>query len=100
MAIVIKKRIDLGYLGEGYADSYLTFKAIAIREYDELTSKAKAVEKDQAKALPFITAQLKERFIEGKVLGENVTADDLEDLPADVFLRCFEEIRGQLDPKD
>lgn len=59
-----------------------------------------AIGDDQTKALPFITEQLKSRFIEGEIQGQKVTADDLEDLPGDVFLDCFKQIRGNLDPKE
>lgn len=97
--IKIKKRVSLDFIGEEYKDSYLVFNSIAVKEYEGLQKSIKAIEGDDEKALPFITEQLKSRFIEGKVDGQAVTADDLEDLPGDVFIECFNQIRGQLDPK-
>lgn len=99
MAIVIEKRVSLAFLGEKYENSYLSFKSISIKEYEGLQAKAKEIEKDQEKALPFILGELKGRFISGDVAGTSVTADDIEDLPADVVLQCFKEIQGQIDPK-
>lgn len=99
MAIVIEKRVSLAFLGEKYESSHLTFKSISIKEYEGLQEKAKEIEKDQEKALPFILEQLKTRFISGEVAGQSCTADDIEDLPADVILECFKNIQGQIDPK-
>lgn len=99
MAIVIKKRVSLEFISEEYKDSYLIFKAIPVRDYQGLQDSIKAIEKDESKGLPFIAEQLTGRFIEGKVLGQDVSADEIEDLPGDVFIECFNQIRGQLDPK-
>lgn len=99
MAIVIKKRVSLEFIGDDYKDSYIVFKALAIKEYADLQSKAKALEEDPEKSLEFIINTVKDRFIEGSVEGKDITADDLTDFPGDVFLEFFNNIRGQLDPK-
>jgi hypothetical protein len=100
MSIVIKRRVSLEFLGEDYKDSYLVFKSIALREYDALQIAAKEVEKDETKSISFIQEQLLTRFIEGKIDNQTVTPDDLLDLPVDVILECFNQIRGNLSPKD
>lgn len=101
--ITIKKRVSLDFLGDEYKDSYLVFKGIAVKDYPELMKMTKAVGEDGAKSIDLIREQLTSRFIEGRVQGDNgleeVTADNLSDLTADVFLKCYQVISGTPDPK-
>ncbi len=97
--IVVKKRVDLDFLGEEFKDSYLVFKAIAVKEFESLRVAIKKVGDDEEKTIPFITEQLTSRFLEGKVEGQDVKVEDLTEFSADVFLTCFAAITGQSDPK-
>jgi len=97
--VIIRKRVNLDFLGEEYKDSYLYLKALAVKEYPELQAEIDKVEKDQAQALPFIVEQIKSRFLDGKVEGKDITAEDLDDFSADVFMECFSRIRGNISPK-
>ena len=97
--MIIRKRVNLDFLGEEYKDSYLYLKALAVKEYPALQAEIDKVEKDQAQALPFIVEQIKSRFLDGKVEGKDITAEDLDDFSADVFMECFSQIRGNISPK-
>lgn len=99
MATVIERRVGLGFLGEKYESSYITFKSISIKELDELQVSVKELEKDETKALPFIVDQLTKRFIDGEIDGNKLTAEEVQDLPADVVIECFKRMQGLIDPK-
>lgn len=99
MATVIERRVGLGFLGEKYESSYITFKSISIKELDQLQDTVKELQKDETKALPFIVEQLKSRFIDGEIDGSKIAADEVEELPADVVIECFKRMQGNIDPK-
>lgn len=91
MAIVVKKRISLDFLGEEYKDSYLIFKSVSL---DELDNAFKGTVREETV----------KRFVEGEINqgGEmvKVTKENLTELPGEVFLRAFSELTGtSIDPK-
>lgn len=96
--IVIKKTIDLDFLGEEYKGSFLTFKAIPIGEFKKLTA---SVPEDGAKAVELILNVLKDKFVVGKFQGEDVAKEDLDQLDVETTTECFKLLTGQkLDPKE
>lgn len=101
MAIVIKKKIDLDFLGEDYKDASLTFQAIPLKDFDEIVLKIDEAQKNNG-SVKLILATLKEYFLEGIFPGiEKVTADDLDGLDPGSVVRCFQILTGQeFDPKD
>lgn len=90
MALVIKKRVSLEFLGEEYTDSYLILKSISVKDYE---------------ALGDVTVRdaVVERFIEGKIKQDgklvDITKENLEELPGEAFVEAFERISGKTDPK-
>lgn len=102
--IQIEKRISLDFIGEGYADSYVIFKAIPIREYESIQSKIEAVQesKDNQEAMKFMVDLLSDRFVKGEIKQDDklieFKKDDLLDMPGEFFTGIMERLSGQ-DPK-
>lgn len=104
MAIKIVKRVPLDYLGKGYEEAFLEFGAIAMRDYEELIKKSQEYADKPQESIKFVQKVLQERFVGGKFPQEgelkDVSKDDLLDFDAEVFLRSFQTLVGQADPKD
>lgn len=99
MKIVIKKQISLEFLGEAFKDSYLTFRTMPLREYEELLPTIEGIGDDGKKSLNLIKKVLEEHFIEGKFENQEVTKDDLQEFDLDTLTKCFQMFTGQADPK-
>lgn len=87
--IVIKKKILLDFLGEEYAESYITVRSISVGEYDKLQGTVRDVVIDR-----FVTGEVMQ---DGKMV--EITKETLLELPADVFIKAFESMTGTPDPK-
>lgn len=101
--ITIKKRVDLGFLGEDYKEGYLVFKAAGIDEFAEIEKKSQDPD-----ALKFIKDFLGGKFLEGKfpdVEDENklqdFDKDDIGKLDPETILVIFQVLGGGIasDPK-
>lgn len=97
--IVIKKRISLEFLGKEYADCYLEFKTIPMKDYESYVEKA-TKEKDDSRAVEFITETITELFIAGKFLGEDgvlfdVKKEELQDFDINTIITVFKTLTGQ-----
>lgn len=103
MPIQIKKRISLDFLGEEYKDAYLEFNSVAMRDYEKLVKQSRELSDKPEESLKFITGFLTDRFLSGKFPQEGelkeVGKDDLLDFDAEVFLKSFQMLTGQPDPK-
>lgn len=105
MALVIKRRVSLDFLGEDYKDCFLTFKSTPVGKFEELQAKMATFEDKPAGSITFILNLLKDNFIVGKSLDENdelsdVTKDDLDNLDPGSLVACFQIFTGgELDPK-
>lgn len=100
MAIIIKKKVSLDFLGEEYKDASLTFQSIPIKDIDELQTDVAKSQEDN-KAATFILNTLKKYFVEGVFPGvESVTKEDLDGLDSETVIKCFSQLTGQdIDPK-
>ena len=67
--IVIKRKISLDFIGEDYKDCYLEFKTIPMKEYEKYVQQA-SENKDEKKAIEFITKTLQDLYISGKFIDE------------------------------
>jgi len=97
--IVIKRKISLDFLGEDYKDCYLEFKTIPMKEYEKYVEQA-SENKDEKKAIGFITKTLQDLFISGKFIDENnelfdVKKDELGDFDMNVMITVFKTLTGQ-----
>ena len=105
MAIVIKKRVSLEFLGEEYKDAELVFKSIPVLDYGDIQKSLDQYKEDNNKALSLIIETLQKYFVSGKFPNEtgqlaDVTKDDLTGLDAESTIKCFTIFTGQeLDPK-
>lgn len=99
MALVIRKRVDLDFLGEDYKESYITFKAIPIKDFELIQKTQSEIGEDNIKALHFILENLKKYFIEGKGIDENkkvidLVIDDIGELDQASIIKCFQALTG------
>lgn len=99
MAIVIKKRVGLDFLGDDYKESYLTFSVISLNEYEELLPQIESIGEDNTKSVEFIKTTLTKHFVEGKFDGADVKAEELFDFDLATLTQCFQSLTGSL-PKD
>ena len=98
MKIVIKKQVSLEFLGEQYKDSYLIFRTMPLREYEELLPRIDALGDENIESVKLIKEVLENHFIEGKFEGEDVKKEDLPEFDLDTLTRCFLMFTGR-DPK-
>lgn len=99
--IQIVKKIDLGFLGDRYKDSYMNMRSISMREREELISQLDKL-KDERKSFDFVKDTVIERFVDGELKDgdktEPLTKDDLMDLPTEVFLSTIQQLQGNTSP--
>ena len=95
--IVVKKRIDLDFLGTEHSEDFLIFKSVPVEEYKTITKKQPD---DNIQAIDYIVTELKKRYISGKFQGNDIVKDDIGKFPAEVITECHAHITGQkIDPK-
>lgn len=104
MAIVIKKRVSLAFLGDDYKEAYLTFQSIPATDFDEVVNSLENIKEKKENSLMFILDILKKYFVSGQFPDNDtlspVKADDLGGLDPTTIIQCFKIFTGQeLDPK-
>jgi hypothetical protein len=97
--IVIKRKISLDFIGADYKDCYLEFKTIPMKDYEKYVELA-GENKDEKKAVGFITSTLQDLFISGKFIGEDdelfdVKKEELGDFDMNVMITVFKTLTGQ-----
>jgi len=99
--IVIRKKIELGFLGEEYKESFLVFRCIAINDYSDLMKRVETVEGDNEKSLKEVISILQDYFIEGIFDKQKVDKEDLGQFDQETLMKSFQALTGQIaDPKD
>lgn len=102
MSIVVTKRISLEFLGDEYKEGYIKVKSIPLKEYATLQDEIKKVEEDNTKALAYIRVLIKAQFIEGKIPQGtetvDLTAENLDELPGEVFVEVMGQLSGKVSP--
>ena len=93
--IVIKRKVELGFLGEAYKDSYLVFRAIPISEYESLIEKIDSIDGDTQKSMLEILNILEKYFIDGVFDGEKVVKEDIKQFDGETVVKFFEALTGQ-----
>lgn len=99
---VIKKRIPLDFLGEGWKEAYVEFSPFSFVDNDKIIAMRKFgldQNGDNAKeASDQLLEVVKEKFIEGKGWnGEkliNITKENLAELPIEVIVKVLQELQG------
>ena len=97
--IIIKKRIDLDFLGEEYKGGFVEFKSMSVRDIESRLGDMEAVADDNVKAVNLMLELLAKQFIKGtfKVDGEesDITKDDLGDFDMEAVSKFFEILSGR-----
>lgn len=102
--IVIKKRIDLGFLGEDYEGGFIEFRSLSIKNVQDKLDEISNVGDDNKKAVEMMLRLLKDNFLTGtfktKEAEEAINKEDLEDFDVASIIKFFEILSGQGgDPK-
>lgn len=98
--IIIKKRVELSFLGDDHKDDYLIFKSMPLKDYEKLLPELDKAQDDGVKSINLVKKVLEDNFLEGKFGGEAVTKDNLADFDLITLTKCFEMFTGQVpDPK-
>jgi len=110
MSFVIKRRLDLSDVGEGWDGCYVEYNPIRSRDNEQLLEIQKhraAILKNDMEAVKAARVKtvdiIKENLLGGKGFdGEkqiDITKDNLEDLSDDILTELFQLITGQIDAK-
>ena len=89
------KRISLAFMGEGWAECYLDFKALTWADVAGLQEQAK----DESNAVQALLSVLERNFVRGQALGTDdeiftVEAYHLKDLDLESLTRISERLGG------
>jgi hypothetical protein len=99
--LIIRKRVNLDFLGDEYKEAYLVFKSIPVSNYDKILDDIRGVGEENTKAKSVMLNILKEYYIEGQfpnekgVLEKLDGKDELDGLDKDALMECFGKITGQ-----
>ncbi len=99
--IAIKRKVSLDFLGDEYKDSFITFKSMPVKKFQEFDKQIKELAEGDLSSITLILGVLEDCFIDGKFLGEDVEADEIQNFDVDALLTVFKLFTGQeLDPKE
>jgi len=97
---VVKKRVDLGFLGDDWKECYLEFNTPSYGEVKEFIPLAN--EKDQTRAVQAGLELLQKLYLGGKGFDGSAVVDvkkeELEELPVEVLTKSFQVIVGTPPP--
>lgn len=100
MALVIKKRVSLDFLGDEYKEGELIFRSIPAKDLPGIMDKTEGADNKSSKIIPIFIEVLETYFLEGSNDKEPVTKEDIGQLDAESVLHCFQILTGQkIDPK-
>ena len=101
---VVKKKIDLSHLGEGWENAFVTFTPFSFRDNENLTKLRSIVtsqnvsDEEAEKASREIVTLLQDKLIEGVGFnGEKlvpITKDNLVDLPMELVVTILQTLQG------
>lgn len=101
---IVKKKIELNFLGEGWEDAYISLNAPSYGEIKEFAKKSqvKEGEKPDEGVIDEGITLLQTIFIEGKAFdGKELvdfTKDDITDLPIEAINKIFVALTGTVAP--
>ncbi len=93
------KRVSLAFMGEGWQEAYVDFKALRWADVAELADENVA----GRDAITKLTGVLKRQFVAGRALGEDdqlfdLDSDDLAELDLEALTKVSQELGGAPDP--
>ena len=91
----VVKRLSLNFLGEGWKDAYINFQVLTIADVKNKFPSLTEIDPDDPttviKGMDTILGVLRDKFVDGKGPdSKDLTAKDIEDLPAEVMKRSFD----------
>lgn len=101
--VVIKKRVNLDFLGEEYKDAYVVFNSLPIKEYEDIIGDIEE-KLSERESLALIRKILKDKFIEGKFPEDgkpfDLSKENMDEFDVETVTRVFQVFTGRLtDPK-
>lgn len=102
--IVIKKRINLDFLGTEYEGGYVEFKSLSIKDVQGKLDEIQNVGEDNKRAVDLMLKLLSECFVGGLFKTsegeEQINKEDLTDFDVASIIKFFQILSGQDgDPK-
>lgn len=102
--IIIKKRINLDFLGEEYKGGFVEFKSLSIKDVQGKLDEITNVGEDNKKAVEMMLNLLNDCFIGGTFVSDGkeqeIEKADLEDFDVASIIKFFQILSGQDgDPK-
>lgn len=93
--LVIKKRVNLDFLGDEYKEAYIIFKSVPLNDYEKIME----APQEGKEALKFIQGVLEKYFVGGKAPDDNgqladIKKEDLGQLDGETAVKCFEVLSG------
>lgn len=104
MALVVKKKITVS--NDEFSVS-LVFSSVPFKDFGKLSEEvdglaAKDAANNTSESFNFIKRTLAERFIEGTFTqdkeDQEITKDNLFDLPGETLIDCFQQLLGKVSP--
>lgn len=99
--IIIRKRINLGFLGKDYEDGFVEFKSLTVRDVQDKLDKITSAADDNKKSAELMVNLLKECFLNGKFVNggntEDINREDLDDFDIRSIIKFFGILTGQDD---
>lgn len=104
-AFIVRKKIDLSYLGEGWEKAYITFTPFTFGDNASILKLRKmslnavnADDKELQKATDEIMDLLKSKLVEGQGYDGKtlvpITKENLSELPMELVTKILEELQG------
>jgi len=102
--IVIKKRINLDFLGKDYEGGFVEFKSLSIKEVQGKLDEIANVGEDNKKAVDMMLKLLSDSFVSGTFVNgessEPIEKEDLNDFDVASIIKFFQILSGsEGDPK-
>ncbi len=97
--IVIKKKIELDFLGKEYEGGYVEFQSLSIKEIEGKLDEIQNVGDDNKRAVKMMLELLTKCFISGEFVNgdskEAINKEDLQDFDIQSIIKFFSILSGQ-----
>lgn len=104
MAFIVSKKLDLGFLGEGWQGAYINFSLPSLKEgLDQNTPSEEEIKADPKKHTQVMVEFAEKHFLDGQGWNGSqlvsLVAADIQELPTTVFVEATKLLMGAPDPK-
>lgn len=103
MTLKVKTKVTLEFLGDEYKNSYINLYSVPMSEYEAMIKRIETLQDaSSTEALLFVRDAVSERFVDGEIAQDGklvpITAENLPDLPGEVFTEALGRITGRSSP--